>query len=93
MDPLEIDADLSALAGSRKNPPLIPVKLLPQRISMTNVIVTATGAKIGSKGKVANNQDKMGQLLATLPKGDARKVRKQLREKGLGGLAGARRAA
>jgi hypothetical protein len=60
---------------------------------MANIIVTKTGAKVGSKGKVANNRDKMGQLLAALPKGEARKVRKELRANGLGGLAGARRAA
>ena len=60
---------------------------------MASVIVTATGAKLGSKGKVANDQSKMGELLAKLPKGESRKVRKQLRAKGLNGLAGARRAA
>lgn len=60
---------------------------------MAKIIVTATGAKDGSKGKVANTPDKMGELLAKLPKGEARQVRKQLRGKGLNNLAGAARAA
>lgn len=58
-----------------------------------NVMMTATGAKIGSKGHVANTPDKMGTLLGLLTKGEARQVRKQLRTKGLNALAAARRAA
>lgn len=57
------------------------------------VTLTKTGAKIGSKGRVANTPEKMGELLGTLPKGEARKVRKQLRANGLTNLAGAKRAA
>jgi hypothetical protein len=57
------------------------------------VIITATGAKIGSKGHVANTHEKMGVLLGKLSKGEARKVRKGLRSHGLNGLAAARRAA
>ena len=58
------------------------------------VIVTATGVKLGSKGLVANTAEKVGSLLGTMSKGEARRVRKELRKGGHNNLAGAvRRAA
>lgn len=57
------------------------------------VFFTPTGAKLGAKGKVANTDATVGELLAKLPKGDARKLRKGLRAKGNNRLAAARRAA
>lgn len=60
---------------------------------MLNVIVTATGFKVGSKGRVANTPDKAAVELSKLSKGEARKVRKMLYENGKVNLAAARRAA
>lgn len=48
-----------------------------------SVILTATGFKIGSKGKVVNNGEKAASLFGSMPKGEARKLRKQLRAEGL----------
>jgi hypothetical protein len=42
------------------------------------VVVTATGVKVGSKGRVANTPEKVGSLLGTMSKSEARKVRKAL---------------
>lgn len=50
---------------------------------MLNLIVTATGFKVGSKGKVVNNSEKAGNLFGSMPKGEARKLRKRLRDEGL----------
>ena len=52
-------------------------------------ILTATGVKIGSKGRVANTPAKVGTLLAGMSKSDARKIRKALFAKGLRNLAAA----
>jgi len=51
------------------------------------VVLTATGVKIGAKGKVANTPEKVGELLGTLTKGEARQVRKQLFASGKRNLA------
>lgn len=47
-----------------------------------SVILTATGFKTSSKGKVVNTDDKAADLFGSLPKGEARKLRKELRAKG-----------
>jgi hypothetical protein len=52
-------------------------------------ILTATGVKIGSKGRVANTPAKVGTLFAGMSKSDARKVRRALFAKGLRNLAAA----
>ncbi len=51
------------------------------------VIVTPTGLKLGSKGKVLP----AGKVLGMLPKGEARKLRKGLYRLGHHDKAGARR--
>ena len=56
-------------------------------------ILTATGVKMGSKGRVANTSAKVGTLLAGMSKSEARKVRKALFAKGLRNLAAAPRIA
>lgn len=52
-----------------------------------SVILTATGFKTSSKGKVVNNGDKAAALFGSMPKGEARKLRKELRERGLAKFA------
>lgn len=52
-----------------------------------NVFVAKTGLKLGSKGKVTP----AGAMFAKMPKGDARKLRKKLRDMGRADLSGARR--
>lgn len=63
---------------------------------MLNVIVTATGFKVGSKGKVINNAEKAKALFETtspatffgsMPKGNARKLRKKLWNMNLASIA------
>jgi len=56
-----------------------------------SAILTKTGVKIGSKGKVANTAAKMGELLGGLSKGEARKVRKLAAAGGFKNLAAAPR--
>jgi len=58
---------------------------VPVTLAGKPVYATATGLKLTARGKVLP----AGALLAALPKGDARKVRKALRSAGKGGLAGA----
>ena len=57
------------------------------------IIITATGFKVGSKGKVANTPEKVAIEFGSMPKSDARKIRKQLYAAGKIGLAAVRRAA
>lgn len=54
-----------------------------------NVFAAKTGLKLGSKGKVTP----AGELFAKMAKGEARKLRKKLREMGRADLSGARRNA
>lgn len=58
-----------------------------------SIIVTPTGFKVGSKSKVINNSDKAAALFGSMPKGEARKLRKELRAIGLTRYAAVRRAA
>ncbi len=56
-----------------------------------NFVVTPTGVKLGSKGRVMNTPEKVGTLLGELSKGQARKVRKTLFKSGKVALAAAPR--
>lgn len=56
-------------------------------------ILTPTGFKVGSKGKVANTPDKAAIEFSKLSKGKARQLRKMLYANGKVNLAAARRAA
>lgn len=56
-----------------------------------SVILTATGFKIGAKGKVANTAEKAGIEFGKMPKGDARKARRVLFAEGKRNLAAAPR--
>ena len=58
---------------------------------MSNLIVTATGFKTSSKGKVANTVEKAGIEFGKMSKGDARQVRKVLFAKGKRNLSAAPR--
>jgi hypothetical protein len=58
-----------------------------------NLIVTATGFKVGSKGKVANTPEKAGIEFGNMNKGEARKARKMLFVGGKRHLAAAPRLA
>lgn len=62
-------------------------------LSSGNFIVTPTGVKKGSKGKVANTAEKIGPVFGSLSKPEARKLRKLMAANGLRGLAAVRRAA
>jgi hypothetical protein len=42
------------------------------------VILTPTGFKTAPKGKVVNDADKAAALFGSMPKGEARKLRRQL---------------
>lgn len=57
------------------------------------IIMTATGFKVGSKGKVANTVEKAAEAFAMLPKGLARKARKELHAAGKKNLAAVSRKA
>ena len=61
-------------------------------VAFGDVIVTPTAVKLGPKGKLLKTPDALGELLATLPKGERRKIRKQLRTNGKINLAAARAA-
>lgn len=56
-------------------------------------ILTPTGFKVGSKGRVANTPEKAAVEFGKLSKGEARQVRKMLYENGKVNLAAERRAA
>lgn len=56
-----------------------------------NVVVTPTGVKLGSKGRVMNTPEKVGTLLGERSKGEARKIRKTLFKAGKKALAAAPR--
>lgn len=58
-----------------------------------SIILTPTGFKTGTKSKVINSGDKAAALFGTMPKGEARKLRKELRANGLTRFAAVRRAA
>lgn len=55
-----------------------------QPVNGKRVIITPTGLKLGSRGKVM----KAGTVFATLNKGEARRLRKSLRVLGHPGKAG-----
>lgn len=56
-------------------------------------ILTPTGFKVGSKGRVANTPSKAAIEFGKLSKSEARKVRKELYRRGDVNLAAVRRAA
>ena len=56
-----------------------------------NVVVTPTGVKIGSKGRVMNTVQKVSETLGTMSKGAARQFRKKLYELGYKSFAAAPR--
>ena len=58
-----------------------------------SIVVTPTGFKTGSKGKVINTTDKAAALFGSMSKSDARKLRKEVRAAGLTRFAAVRRAA
>lgn len=57
------------------------------------IIKTATGFKLGSKGKVVNSADKAAAFFGSMSKSNARKVRRELVANDLARFATVARAA
>lgn len=61
------------------------------RIEGSNIYVTPKGIRLTSAGKVRTDEGDVGDALASVDKGTARRIRKILRNMGLTHLAAARR--